>query len=109
MSNVFKLRFGGFALAIVVVASMIGWAAHASWRQIDQLNRRLNEMPIESFNTADQFRANLQELDLVLLRYAVLRDAAERQRFIQGWKKLDQWIDVQRPALTTDREKAIFD
>jgi len=109
MSNVFKVRLGGFALAILVVASMIGWAAHASWRQFDQLNRRLNEMPIESFNTADQFRANLQELDYVLLRYSVLRDGADRERFIRGWKKLDEWIDVQRPALTTDKEKTIFD
>jgi signal transduction histidine kinase len=109
MSKLFKVRLGGSVLAILAVASMIAWAAHASWRQFDQLSRRLSEMPIESFTTADQFRANLQELDYVLLRYAVLKDAADRERFIQGWKKLDGWIDVQRPALTTDREKAIFD
>lgn len=109
MSNLFKVRLGGFALAILSAAAMIVWAAHASWRQFDRLNRRLREMPIESFSTADQFRADLQELDFVLLRYVVLRDPSDRQRFIEHWKKLDEWIDVQRPALMTDREKTIFD
>src|ERR1051326_4287854 len=109
MSNLFKVRLGGFALAILSVAAMIVWAAHTSWLQFDRLNQRLREMPIESFSTADQFRANLHELDYVLLRYSVLRDPSDRQRFIEQWKKLDAWIDVQRPALTTDREKTIFD
>src|SRR5438046_3758631 len=57
MNRTFKPRLAGFALAIVIVALMIGWAAHASWRQFDQLSRKLTEMQIESFKTADQFRA----------------------------------------------------
>src|SRR5438552_7764706 len=109
MSNTFKLRLAGLALGILIVASMIGWAAQASWRQFDQLGRRLTEMQIESFKTADQFRASLQELDYVLLRYTILHDESDRDRFMQEWKKMDHWIDVQTPALTTDQEKAIFD
>ncbi len=49
MNRTFKPRLAGFALAIVIVALMIGWAAHASWRQFDQLSRKLTEMQIESF------------------------------------------------------------
>src|SRR6266480_4649064 len=98
MSGTFKLRLVGFALAIVVVALMIGWAAHASWRRFERLSRELTEMQIESFKTADQFRANLQELDYMLLRYTIQRDQAERDRFTKEYKKLDQWIDVQSPT-----------
>src|SRR6266446_1327513 len=95
MSQLFKLRLGGFALAIVLVTLMIGWAAHASWRQFYQLSRKLTGMQIESFKTADQFRANLQQLDYLLLRYTILHDDADRDRFMEEWKKLDHWIDVQ--------------
>src|SRR2546426_16181 len=100
-NRTFKPRLAGFALAIVIVALMIGWAAHASWRQFDQLSRKLTEMQIESFKTADQFRANVQELDYVLLRYTILRDEVDRDRFLKEWKKMDNWIDIQRPTLTT--------
>ena len=109
MNRTFKPRLAGFALAIVIVALMIGWAAHASWRQFDQLSRKLTEMQIESFKTADQFRANVQELDYVLLRYTILRDEADRDRFLKEWKKMDTWIDIQRPTLTTDKEGKILD
>ncbi|PYJ87871.1 MAG: hypothetical protein DME22_00140 [Verrucomicrobia bacterium] len=109
MNRTFKPRLAGFALAIVIVALMIGWAAHASWRQFDQLSRQLTEMQIESFKTADQFRANVQELDYVLLRYTILRDEADRDRFLKEWKKMDTWIDIQRPTLTTDKEGKILD
>jgi len=109
MSNTFKLRLAGLALGILIVASMIGWAAQASWRQFDQLGRRLTEMQIESFKTADQFRANLQELDYLLLRYTIVRDEADRDRFVQEWKKMDHWIDLQTPRLTTDKERFLFD
>jgi len=109
MAKNFKLRLGGFALAIVVVALMIGWAAHASWRQFDQLSRRLTEMQIQSFKTADQFRANLQELDYLLLRHTILRDREDQDRFMDQWTKMDQWIDTQRPTLTSDKEQRILD
>src|SRR5256885_2930794 len=109
MTKNFKLRLAGLALAIVIVALMIGWAAHAGWRQFDQLSRQLTEMQIESFQTADQFRANLQELDFVLLRYTIRQDTADRDRFLKEWKKMDTWIDIQRPTLTTDKEGKILD
>ncbi|PYL00402.1 MAG: hypothetical protein DME19_05265, partial [Verrucomicrobia bacterium] len=109
MTGTFKLRLGGFAMAILIVALMIGWAAQTSWRQFDQLSRKLTEIQIESFKTADQFRANLQELDYVLLRYSILRDETDHDRFLKEWKKMDSWIDIQRPILTTDKEGRILD
>jgi len=109
MNRTIKVRLAGFAFAIVSVTLMVGWAAHASWRQFDQLSRKLTEMQIESFKTADQFRANLQELDYVLLRYSIVHEGSDRVRFLQEWRKLDEWIDLQRPTLTTEREGKILD
>ena len=108
MTKNFKLRLAGLALAILIVALMIGWATHASWRQFDQLRRQLTEMQIESFQTADQFRANLQELDFVLLRYTIRQDTADRDRFLKEWKKMDGWIDIQaEPATDLTREPVL--
>jgi signal transduction histidine kinase len=104
-----KLRLTGFALAIVLVALMIAWAAHASWRRVAKLSDRLTGAQIASFQTADYFQASLQELNYTLLRYEIDHDKADRERFLQGWNKLNLWIDVQRPTLTTMKEGQILD
>ncbi|MBI3849672.1 MAG: hypothetical protein HY298_05195 [Verrucomicrobia bacterium] len=102
-------RVGTFALAIVLVALLMGWAAHTTWRQVQLLRERLTRVQIESFQIADQFRASLNELDYRLLRYEIHRDSADRDQFLQEWKKLDTWIDVQRPNLTSTSEGEILD
>ena len=110
MSNArIESRLTAFALAIVLLALMIGWAAHTTWRQIEQLSEKLTSVQIESFQTADQFRANLQDLDYTLLRYEIHHEEADRERFLQQWKNLDHWIDRQRPTLTTSKEGQILD
>src|SRR4051794_32070263 len=104
-----KLRLISFALAIVLVALMIAWAAHASWRRVAKLSDKLTGVQIASFQTADYFRASLQELNYTLLRYEIDHDKADREQFLQGWNKLNLWIDVQRPTLTTAKEGQILD
>ena len=104
-----KFRLAMFGLAIVLSAMLIGWAAHLSWRNAGSLGEKLTRVQIESFQTADQFRANLQALNSHLTRYARLREPADRERFAQDWKKMDAWIDVQRPSLTTPQEGTILD
>ncbi|MBI3878236.1 MAG: hypothetical protein HY300_20125, partial [Verrucomicrobia bacterium] len=94
---------------IVSLALMIGWAAHSSWRHVEHLGERLTRVQIESFQTADQFRASLQALDSMLLRYERHREPGDRDRFLHEWKKMDAWIDVQRPTLTTPREGQLLD
>ena len=109
MTTGFKFRLSSFALAIVLMAVMIGWAAHTTWRQVEQLSERLTRVQIESFRTADQFRANLQELDYRLLRYKIHGETNDWVQFLQESKKLDHWIDEQRPTLTTQQEGQILD
>ena len=104
-----KLRLSGFALAILLVALMIGWAAHASWLRVARLSDKLTSVQIASFQTADYFRANLQELDYTLLRYQVHRNAKDRESFLRGWNDLNAWIDAQRPTLITPKEGGILD
>ncbi len=103
-----QLRLAGFALAIVLLALMIAWAAHASMVRVKQLSDKLTSAQISSFQTADYFQAHLQELDYTLLRYLVQRDSADREQFLGGWDSLNKWIDDQKPTLTTPKELAIL-
>src|ERR1700757_3844757 len=103
-----KLRLTGFALAIVLVAMMIAWAAHASWDRVRQLSDKLTSAQIGSFATADYFQASLQNLDYTLLRYRDRHDQQDRENFLRGWDKLNAWIDVQKPTLTTPKELRIL-
>ncbi|MDB6068081.1 MAG: Signal transduction histidine kinase, nitrogen specific, NtrB [Pedosphaera sp.] len=103
-----KLRLTGFALAIVLVALMIAWAAHYSWQKVAQLRDKLTSVQIASFQTADYFQAHLQNLDYNLLRYQARHELADRQRFMTGWTNLNEWIDIQKPTLPTPREKEVL-
>src|ERR1700722_5232052 len=103
-----KFRLTGFALAIVLLAGMIVWAASSSWEKVAELRAKLTSAQLASFETADYFQAHLQELDYKLMRYLVQRDVSDREEFVKGWDELNAWIDIQKPTLTTPKELAIL-
>ena len=104
-----KPRIAALIAAGVLLLGIIGWAAQFTWRHSASLGDRLSREQMESFQTADQFRANLQRLDSLLHRYERHHEAGDRVQFLQEWKRVDQWIDLQRPTLTTMREGRLLD
>ncbi len=104
-----KPRIATLVVAVVMLLGFIGWAAQFTWRHMVSLGERLSREQMESFQTADQFRANLQRLDSLLHRYERHHEAGDREQFLQQWKSMDQWIDVQRPTLTSLREGRLLD
>ena len=109
MTSAIKIRMASFAVAIAAVSLMIGWGAYSTWRQVERLGEKFTRVQIESFQTADQFRANLQELDSILLQAQLRREVPKWDVFFREMKKLDEWIDLQRPILTTPQEKQVLD
>ena len=104
-----KPRIAALAVAVAVLLGFVGWAAQFTWRHIASLGERLSREQMESFQTADQFRANLQRLDSLLHRYERHHESGDREQFLQEWKRMDQWIDLQRPTLTSLREGRLLD
>ena len=104
-----KPRIATLVVVVVALLGFIGWAAQFTWRHIATLGDRLSREQMESFQTADQFRANLQRLDSLLHRYERHHEAGDRQQFLQEWKRIDLWIDEQRPTLTSIREGRLLD
>src|SRR5579859_677595 len=103
-----QIRLGAFALAIVLVALMIAWAAHSSWQKVAELSDKFTSAQIASFQTAEHFRGSLQALNFRLLSYETRHDQRDREQFLHEWNQLNDWIDVQKPTLTTPKEKIIL-
>src|SRR4051812_33770987 len=107
-SNV-RFRILAFASLIVLLAITIGGAAHFGWQQFEKLRGNLSATPIESFRSADKFRATIEKLDYLLLRYDARHDESAWEAFLPTSKNLDAWIDAQKPTLTTLQEQQILD
>ncbi len=103
-----QIRLGAFALAIVLVALMIAWAAHSSWQKVAELSDKFTSAQIASFQTAEHFRGSLQALNFRLLSYETRHEQSDREQFLHEWNQLNDWIDVQKPTLTTPKEKIIL-
>src|SRR5262245_22257755 len=104
-----KPRLIAFAFAIVLVGGGIGWAAHRALTEVSRLHAELSRQTIESYNTADLFRADLSALQYALLRLRHQPDAREWEQFMQHSKRLNDWIDLQIPKLRSQEEKQILD
>lgn len=109
MTGAMKLRLAGFILAIAIMVGLIAWTAHNTWQRTSELREKLTSVQIQSFQIADHIQQTLLELNNAVLRFGVNHDTNEWSRFGTTSTNLDQWIDLQRPILTTEKEKQILD
>jgi signal transduction histidine kinase len=109
MSQGIKYRLAAFVLAIAVMVALIAYAAQGAWRRGSELREKLTAVQLQSFQIADHFQQTILELNNIVLRYGVYHDTNDWGRFKTLSKKLDTWIDDERPELTTDKEKQILD
>ncbi len=109
MNSTLSVRLTALVLGMAFSVVLIGWGAHTAVSLFADVSTKLSRVSIESFQTADQFRASLQELDLLLLRFSVGQEAVDQEHFLANWKKHDAWIDAVRPRLSTDRERLLLD
>lgn len=109
MSGALKFRLVAFVLAIAGMGALLAWTAHSSWRRTGELREKLTTVQLQSFQIADQFQQSIWELNNFVLRYGVYHETNDWALFQSDMKKLDHWIDEQRPSLTSDMEKAILD
>ena len=96
-------------IALVTVVAVLGvsilLATLYSQRQAADLGDRLSRVESESFRIADQFRESLRKLSNIMQSYGTDHDPAAWEEFLQDSRKLDDWIEEQKPRLITQREK----
>jgi len=104
-----KIRLAAVILAMAVMVVLIAWTAHTSWSRTGELRERLTAVQLQSFLIADHFQQTILELNNLVLRYGVYHERKDSLTFEAESKKLDSWIDDQRPILSTEKEKNILD
>ena len=53
-----KLRFFGFALAVLLLAALVGWAGQSAWQRLTQLRKNFGAAQSESFDRAERAALN---------------------------------------------------
>lgn len=104
-----QFRLIAFSAGIAVLLGLIGWAATMSWRQFAEMEHGIREEELGSFQIADAFQANINRLNYTLVRLGTEETIAERQRFEQQSRELNQWLDQQKAFLTTRREREVLE
>src|ERR1041385_7209384 len=102
-------RLVAFILVIAAMVILIGWTGHSSWRRTGELSEKLTSVQLESFRIADHLQQSVLELNNLVLRYGTYHETNDWANFRAASTNLDQWIDQQRPILTTEQEKQILD
>src|SRR6266581_8206145 len=99
-----KLRLYSFALAVVLLAALVGWAGHSAWQQLEQLRKNFGAVQSESFHLADHVEASILNLNETVLRFDLRRDPADKAHFHTESQELKRWVQTQKPSVTTPLE-----
>src|SRR5947208_1730161 len=99
-----KLRLYGFALAVVLLAALVGWAGNSAWQQLKQLRKNFGAVQSESFHLADHVEASILNLNVTVLRFDRRKDPADNAHFQNEVEKLKRWIEAQKPSVTSRLE-----
>ena len=73
-----KLRLYGFALAVVLLAALVGWAGHSAWQKLRQLQKNFGAVQSESFHLADHVEASILNLNETVLRFDLRKDPPDK-------------------------------
>jgi signal transduction histidine kinase len=98
-----------FFATITLLAALIGWMAHTSWRRMDELHEQLSAKQWQSFQIADHLQQTVLSLNNLVLRYAAYREPADWTNFDAASKDLERWINAQQPILSSQKERPFLD
>ena len=71
-----------FFTSITMLAALIAWAAHTSWRRTGELHEQLSAKQWKSFQIADHLQQTILSLNNMMLRYAAYRNDADWTNFV---------------------------
>jgi signal transduction histidine kinase len=109
MSGGMKYRLVAFILAMAGMIVLIAWTGHTSWQRSGELREKLTTVQLQSFQIAKHLQQTIWELNNLVLRYGAYHDTNAWARFQTRSKELDNWIDDERPILSTEKERQLLD
>jgi len=98
-----------FTTTIILLAALIAWTAHASWRQTGNLHEQLSAKQWESFQIGSHLQQSILSMNNLVLRYAANRDSADWTNFDMASQELSRWLNEQQPILPSQKERPLLD
>jgi len=111
----FGIRLWLLIAALILVGSGMIYGLFCAWRRVQDVEAKLKTSSIDRFQLASEIRRELQNLNISVLRYVLLRDPDQWMQLEKASTNLDQWIDNYDPSinprspLTTHDERRLFE
>ena len=102
-------RLIAFFATIMLLAALIGWTAHTSWRRMGELQEHLSAQQWKSFQIADHLQQSILGLNNMVLRYAAYVIRKIGRILKRPARTLSRWIDEQQPIVSSKAERLLFD
>jgi signal transduction histidine kinase len=99
-----SVRLTSFALAVLLLAGLVGWAARTTWHDMQQLRRSYAAVEGDAFHLSEYVEASIRDMHETILRFESRKDPSDRARFLSKGKELKQWIGAHIAPLTTPSE-----
>lgn len=90
---------------VVLLMALIGWMAHTSWRQIDDLHEQLSAKQWQSFQIADRLQQSVIGMNNLMLKYAAYRNQSDWTNFTRTSQEFGTWFNEQQPILSSQKEQ----
>jgi len=98
-----------FIASIILLAALIAWTAHASWRRTGEMHEQLSAKQWKSFQIADHLQQSILSLNNRVLRYAAYGDPDDWTNFVAASTELGRWLNDQQPLLSSQKERPFLD
>src|SRR5271170_5049645 len=98
-----------FFVTITLLATLIGWTAHTTWRRMDELHEQFSAKQWQSFQIADHLQQTILGLNNMVLRYAAYQNSGDWSNFEAASRELDHWFNEQQPILYLQNERPFLD
>jgi len=99
-----KLQLYGFAVAVALLAGLVGWAGYSAWQELRLLWRNFGTVQTESFHRAEHIEAVVSDLDEAVWRFDPHQQASDRAAFESQREELRAWLKTQKGQVTTALE-----
>jgi len=109
----FKMKFPrwrsyGYALAMLLLVLLLGWAGRVTWRELRQLHRSFDSIQREAFQLSDHITAAVGDLNRLVQLFNQHGEPEDRMAFQIKSERLRHWIHAHLPNVTTARERVLI-
>jgi signal transduction histidine kinase len=95
-----RARLASFALAVALLAGLVGWAGRTTWHDMQQLSLSYAAVESDAFHRSDYVEASIRDLLETVLQFDSRKDPSVRARFLSKAQVLKKWISAHQAPLT---------